>query len=116
MNISNDHQYYDRKFMIPQNLTTFLFSQFMYHWNLFLPIIFMILALVGLIIIPQKTKLKHSKLLQKKIEKGRGVTTQNGMRGTVHHVENNFVIVQLDNGRKIEIIKQGISTVNNDQP
>jgi len=66
-----------------------------------------------LIIRPQNKKQKETQAMISAVKKGDKVVTIGGIRGTVHAVKDDVVIVKVDENTKMEFNKSAISTVLN---
>ncbi len=64
-----------------------------------------------LIIRPQRKKQKDTQSMLSNIRKGDRVSTVGGIRGTVHAVKENTVVLRVDDNTKIEFNKNAISAV-----
>jgi preprotein translocase subunit YajC len=64
-----------------------------------------------LIIRPQRKKQKDTQSMLANIRKGDRVSTVGGIRGTVHAVKENTVVLRVDDNTKIEFNKNAISAV-----
>jgi preprotein translocase subunit YajC len=64
-----------------------------------------------LIIRPQRKKQKDTQSMLANVRKGDRVSTIGGIRGTVHSVKENTVVLKVDDNTKIEFNKNAISTV-----
>ena len=64
-----------------------------------------------LIIRPQRKKQKDTQSMLSNIRKGDRVSTVGGIRGTVHAVKENTVVLRVDENAKIEFNKNAISAV-----
>ncbi len=64
-----------------------------------------------LIIRPQRKKQKDTQSMLANIRKGDRVSTIGGIRGTVHSVKENSVVLKVDDNTKIEFNKNAISAV-----
>lgn len=69
-----------------------------------------------LIIRPQNKKQKDTKAMIDAVKKNDKVVTIGGIRGTVHSVKEETVIVKVDDELKLEFNKSAISTVLNVSP
>lgn len=67
-----------------------------------------------LIIIPQQWRQQAQLALYKQITIGARVITTTGLQGKVLHTSENFIILELADGRKIEIVRQAIASVHHD--
>ena len=66
-----------------------------------------------LIIRPQNKKQKETKAMIEAVKKNDKIVTIGGIRGTVHSVKEETVIVKVDDECKLEFSKSAISTVLN---
>jgi preprotein translocase subunit YajC len=64
-----------------------------------------------LIIRPQRKKQKDTQSMLSNIRKGDRVSTIGGIRGLVHSVKENTVVLKVDDNTKIEFNKNAISAV-----
>lgn len=64
-----------------------------------------------MVIRPQSKRAKEHKALLEALAKGDEVITQSGIAGTIAHVGDNFVKVEVANGVELSIQKSAISTV-----
>lgn len=64
-----------------------------------------------MVIRPQSKRAKEHKALLEALAKGDEVITQSGIAGTIAHVGENFVKVEVANGVELSIQKSAISTV-----
>jgi preprotein translocase subunit YajC len=64
-----------------------------------------------LIIRPQRKKQKDTQSMLANVRKGDRVSTVGGIRGTVHAVKENTVVLRVDDNAKIEFNKNAISAV-----
>ena len=64
-----------------------------------------------LIIRPQRKKQKDTQSMLSNIRKGDRVSTVGGIRGMVHAVKENTVVLKVDDNTKIEFNKNAISAV-----
>lgn len=64
-----------------------------------------------LIIRPQNKKQKDAKKMVEALKKGDKVATIGGVRGVVHSVKDDTVIVKVDDNTKMEFTKSAVATV-----
>lgn len=64
-----------------------------------------------LIIRPQNKKQKETKAMLESLSKGDRVVTIGGIRGIVHMVKDDIVLLRVDGETKLELNKSAISTV-----
>ncbi len=64
-----------------------------------------------LIIRPQNKKQKETKAMLESLSKGDRVVTIGGIRGIVHAVKDDVVVVRVDGETKLEFNKSAVSTV-----
>lgn len=64
-----------------------------------------------MVIRPQSKRAKEHKALLEALAKGDEVITQSGIAGTIAHVGDNFVKLEVANGVEISVQKSAISTV-----
>ncbi len=76
----------------------------------------MILIMYFFMIRPQSKKQKEMKKMLEAIKKGDKVVSIGGIRGTVHSVKGDTVIVKVDDNTKMEFNKTAIATVLIDKP
>ena len=76
-----------------------------------IPVIALTIGLYFLILLPQKQQLQAHLLAEKQLQIGAYVTTYHGLSGHIHSLSHNFIIIELNDGRKIETITKAIATV-----
>jgi preprotein translocase subunit YajC len=64
-----------------------------------------------LIIRPQNKKQKDTKAMLERVKKGDRVQTIGGLRGTVHSVREQTVVLTVDDNTKLEFVKSAIASV-----
>ena len=64
-----------------------------------------------LIIRPQNKKQKEAKRMLEALKKGDRVATIGGIRGKIHSVKDDTVVVQVDDNTKMEFTKSAVATV-----
>ena len=69
------------------------------------------LVMYFLIIRPQKKKQKQAKSMLETLKKGDRVATIGGIRGVVHSVKDDVVVLKVDDNTKIEFTKGAVATV-----
>ena len=67
------------------------------------------------VILPQRYHKQQQQQLFKKLRPGTCVKTLHGISGTIYSCAGNFIILELDDGRKIEILRQTIAAVAYDK-
>lgn len=78
------------------------------------PFIALALIFTLLILIPQQWRHENQQRLYKQIKPGTLITTIHGLQGTVCHASENFIIIELVDGRKIEIVRQAVASIHHD--
>jgi len=68
-----------------------------------------------LIIRPQQQQQKKIKEMQDNLKKNDEVITSSGIHGTVAIVKDKTVVVRVDEGTRLEILREHISTVTNSE-
>jgi preprotein translocase YajC subunit len=81
-----------------------------------IPLITLVFSLYLLILIPQKQQQAAQQLLRKKLYVGSRISTHHGLSGTIYNLSDNFIILALDDGRKIEIVTPAIATIHHEKP
>jgi preprotein translocase subunit YajC len=66
-----------------------------------------------LIIRPQNKKQKEAKMMLTALKKGDRVATIGGIRGVIHSVKDDAVIIKVDDATKIEFSKSAVAAVLN---
>ena len=84
--------------------------------RLIFPIIVIIFAIVVLILIPQKNSTNQQKQKYIHLTTGVWITTVQGDTGIVEIIEDNLIVLQHIDGRKIEIMKHAITQVHHERP
>lgn len=64
-----------------------------------------------LIIRPQNKKQKETKDMLSRVKKGDRVQTIGGIRGTVHSVGDQTIVLKVDDATKIEFVKSAVANV-----
>jgi preprotein translocase subunit YajC len=77
-----------------------------------LPIGLIFVVFYFLIIRPQNKKQKETQSMLAAIKKGDKVSTAGGIRGTIHAVKDDTVIIRVDDNVKLEFNKSAVSSVN----
>ena len=76
----------------------------------FLPIILMFAIFYFLLIRPQQKKQKELQAMVKNLKKGDRVVTSGGIVGTVHTLQDDYVVLKVGDGyTKIEVLRSYIS-------
>jgi preprotein translocase subunit YajC len=83
--------------------------------SMLVPFGLIILVFYFLIIRPQNKKQKETQAMLAAVKKGDRVVTVGGLRGTVHVVRPDAVILKVDDEVKIEFNKSAIASVINPQ-
>ncbi|MCB9492858.1 MAG: preprotein translocase subunit YajC [Epsilonproteobacteria bacterium] len=76
-----------------------------------LPLILLATTHYFLIIRPQKIQRQHFNELKKRLCVGNRATTKNNLAGTIIFLDQQIVILELDNGQKIDVLKTTITHV-----
>jgi preprotein translocase subunit YajC len=76
-----------------------------------LPFVAIFGVMYFLIIRPQNKKQKEAKKMLESMKKGDEVETIGGMRGVIHRVDSDTVIVELDKNTKVRFVKGAIAKV-----
>ena len=79
--------------------------------SMLIPFGLIILVFYFLIIRPQNKKQKETKSMLESIKKNDRVVTIGGMRGTVHAIRDDAVVLKVDEDVKIEFNKSAIASV-----
>ena len=80
----------------------------------FMPIILMFAIFYFLLIRPQQKKQKQLQLMIKSLKKGDRVLTTGGILGTVHTLQDDYVVLKVgDSGTKLEVVRSFISELRN---
>lgn len=66
-----------------------------------------------LLIRPQRQEQKRVKLMQDNLKKNDEVITSSGIHGTVAIVKDKTVVLRVDEGTRLEILREHISSVRN---
>jgi preprotein translocase subunit YajC len=69
-----------------------------------------------LIIRPQNKKQKEARQMLSALKKGDRVATIGGIRGIVHSVKDDSVVIKVDDNTKIEFSKSAVATILNASP
>ena len=76
-----------------------------------MPVIFIFVIFYFLLIRPQKkTQDEHKKMIAA-LKKNDDVITSGGIHGTIVNVKDNSVVLKVDDNVKIEVQKNGVSTM-----
>ena len=76
----------------------------------FLPIVLMFGIFYFLLIRPQQKKQKEHEVMVKSLKKGDRVVTSGGMIGTIHTLQDDYVVLKTgDSETKIEVLRTHIS-------
>lgn len=76
----------------------------------FLPIILMFAIFYFLLIRPQQKKQKELEVLVKNLKKGDKVVTSGGIIGTVHTLQDDYVVIKTgDSDTKMEVLRSHVS-------
>lgn len=70
-----------------------------------------LLVFYFLIIRPQRKKEKETEKMRTNLKKNDKVLTIGGIRGTVHQVKDDSVIIKVDDNTKIEFVKNAIASI-----
>lgn len=79
-----------------------------------LPFLTIGLVFFCFILQPQSHRLKSQESILKQLKKGTRITTVHGITGKVCQASENFIILELDDGRKIEIIRTVIAVIHHE--
>lgn len=79
------------------------------------PLLLVVVIFYFFIIRPQNKKQKETQSMLQNIKKNDKVVTIGGIRGTVHNVKEETVVIKVDENTKMEFSKNAISTVLNKQ-
>jgi preprotein translocase subunit YajC len=79
-----------------------------------LPLLVTSIVFLSFIILPQKNRLDKHDSIKKQLKNGVRITTVHGISGKVCDVSENFIILELDDGRKIEIIRSVIAIIHHE--
>ena len=71
------------------------------------------LVMYFLIIRPQSKRQKQAKMMLAALKKGDRVATIGGIRGVVHSIRDDAVVLKVDDNTKIEFSKSAVATVLN---
>ena len=75
----------------------------------FLPLILMFVVFYFLLIRPQQKRQKEQAEMIKNLKKGDRVITSGGIIGTIHTLQDDYVVLKVgDQDTKIEILRSGI--------
>ena len=78
----------------------------------FLPLIFMFVIFYFLLIRPQQKRQKEQAQMIKNLKKGDRVVTAGGMIGTVHTLQDDYVVLKVgDQETKIEVLRSSIQEI-----
>ena len=67
------------------------------------------------VILPQQNFKQQQQHMLKKITLGARVTTMHGISGNISSCESHFIIIACDDGRKIEVLRQTIASINHEK-
>ncbi|MUV39520.1 UPF0092 membrane protein [Lentibacillus sp. JNUCC-1] len=76
-----------------------------------IPIILMIAVFYFILIRPQQKRQKQVKQMQADLQKGNKIITIGGMHGTVHALDENTVVLQVEDGTKLTYDRSAIREV-----
>lgn len=79
--------------------------------RIMLPFLVAVLAGIILILLPQRLQVDRQKRLRALICIGARVKTGHGYVGTITHHTNNLLILDLDDGRKVEVLTESVIKV-----
>jgi preprotein translocase YajC subunit len=68
-------------------------------------------AYVLFFLVPQRQERRRTQMLHKQLKPGTHVVTIYGQHGTICNISESFIILQLDDGRIVEVIAQAIGSV-----
>ncbi len=91
--------------MPQQNMLTFVVFQ----------VIPILLIFYFLIIRPQRQQQKKTKDMQDSLKKNDEIITSSGIHGTVVIVKDKTVVIRVDEGTRLEILREHISTIRQPQ-
>ena len=94
----------------------FLHTDFLNLLQLLIPIAAIIAMFFLFVILPQRYLKQQQQQLLKKVNRGTRIKTIHGIWGTVYSCTDNFIIIERDDGRKIEILRQTIASVIHEKP
>lgn len=78
----------------------------------FLPLILMFVVFYFLLIRPQQKKQKEHAEMVKNLKKGDRVVTMGGMIGTVHTLQDDYLVLKVgDQDTKIEVLRSAIQEI-----
>ena len=78
----------------------------------FLPIIFMFAIFYFLLIRPQQKKQKEHDVMVKSLKKGDRVVTSGGVIGTIHTLQDDYVVIKTgDSENKLEVLRSHVTEV-----
>ena len=78
------------------------------------PFIALIIIFTFLILIPQQWRHESQQRLYRQIKPGTLITTIHGLKGIICQISENFIIIELDDGRKVEILRQAVASIHHD--
>ena len=85
------------------------------RWSKYLvPFIALAVIFILLIIIPQQWRQQQQLAVNKQIKPGTHIVTIHGLKGMVCHASENFIIIELDDGRKVEILRQAVASIHHE--
>lgn len=79
------------------------------------PLLALILVFIIRVIAPQQWQYHQQQRIYKQIQLGAQVTTINGLTGTICNLSDHFIIIELADGRKTEIVPQAIVSVRHEK-
>lgn len=82
--------------------------------SVLVPLIALCITLGIVVVMMQYWQIHQHSALLKQIKVGAMVTTVHGLEGTICHVIDNVIIIELASGRKIEILRQTITAARHD--
>ncbi|PIQ87324.1 MAG: preprotein translocase subunit YajC [Candidatus Omnitrophica bacterium CG11_big_fil_rev_8_21_14_0_20_45_26] len=78
----------------------------------FLPLVLMFVIFYFLLIRPQQKKQKEHEKMVKALKKGDRVITAGGILGTIHTLQDNYVVIKTGDGdTKLEVLRTQISEI-----
>lgn len=80
-----------------------------------IPVAALIFMCIMLIVVPQQWQSNNRAQINKALKPGTRITTIHGLAGNVCSVSENFIIMQLHDGRKIEIIRNTVASVSHEK-
>ena len=75
----------------------------------FMPLILMFAIFYFLLIRPQQKKQKETQEMVKNLKKGDKVVTTGGVIGTVHTLQDDYVVLKVGDDTKIEVLRSYIT-------